>query len=250
MFHRPPARARLAPRLAAALAALALSLGFAPGAQAGDEAQGAVVVELFTSQGCSSCPPADELLAELAARPDVIALSLHVDYWDYLGWADAFAMPGFTRRQAAYGAAAGARSVYTPQMIVDGGARVVGSQRAKVIAAIEAAARAPRAARISLSRMDERLEVRIIPLKSPAPAGLLWFVTYHTPAPVEIKRGENAGREIVYHNVARSWMKLGKWDGRSEAAYSAPAPAEDTGVAVILQEGKVGPVIAAARLEQ
>ncbi|MDF2231328.1 DUF1223 domain-containing protein [Albimonas sp. CAU 1670] len=271
MRARPPRPVRLvaalrggvgrvlrAPRaLAAAFGGLALAgLIAAPGmapAQDADAAAPLTVVELFTSQGCSSCPPADELLAELAARPDVLALSLHVDYWDYLGWKDAFAMPAFTKRQVAYGEAAGARSVYTPQMIVQGDARMVGSHRDKVLAAVAAAAGRPRPAEIRIRELGEGLEVRVRPLVADAPAGVLWFVTFHNPEPIMIPKGENAGREVAYRNVARSWMKLGRWDGSGEAVYAAPAPSGDApgaGVAVILQQGYVGPVLAAARLER
>jgi hypothetical protein len=240
-----PAR-RVRAALAAGLALALLALG-APASE--PEPRSPVLVELFTSQGCSSCPPADALLAELADRPDVIALSLHVDYWDYLGWQDVFASPAFTRRQSAYARAHGDRSVYTPQMVVDGRVRVVGSRRDEVLAAVEAAAEVPPAAAIELSRRADRLEVRVSPAGARAPGGVLWFVTYHTPAPVKIQAGENAGRKVLYRNVARSWMKLGRWDGEGEARWSAPAPTEGVGVAVILQAKGVGPVLAAARLD-
>lgn len=246
---RRAAGAALACALASALVVAAVA-AFAPG-RAEERAAPLTVVELFTSQGCSSCPPADELLAELAQRADVLALSLHVDYWDYLGWKDAFAMPAFTKRQVAYGEAAGARSVYTPQIIVQGDARMVGSHRDKVLAAVAAAAAQPRPAEISIRETDEGLEVRVRPLVESAPGGVLWFVTFHTPEPVLIPKGENAGREVQYRNVARSWMKLGRWDGAAETVYAAPAPsgeAPGAGVAVILQQGYVGPVLAAARL--
>ncbi|WP_339949953.1 DUF1223 domain-containing protein [uncultured Albimonas sp.] len=246
---RRPVGLREGARLAALPLIAALVL-LAP-ARAEDRSAPLTVVELFTSQGCSSCPPADELLAELAARPDVLALSLHVDYWDYLGWKDAFAMPAFTKRQVAYGEAAGARSVYTPQIIVQGGERMVGSHRDKVLAAVAAAAESPRLAAISIRDADEGLEVRVRPLVAGAPGGVLWFVTFHNPEPILIPKGENAGREVAYRNVARSWMKLGRWDGAAEAVYAAPAPsgeAPGAGVAVILQQGYVGPVLAAARL--
>lgn len=252
--HRRPIRSA---RRALRAVALALSLGAAGAVPALAEPPAPLtVVELFTSQGCSSCPPADDFLAELADRPDILALSLHVDYWDYLGWQDVYAMPAFTRRQVAYGEAASARSVYTPQMVVQGQARLVGSHRDQAIAAIRAIAAQPRAAEITLTRREDALEVKVTPLADPAPAGVIWFVPFHSPAPLLIDRGENAGREIAYRNVARSWMKLGKWDGRGEATFSAPVPADATeetgagaGVAVILQERGVGPVIAAARLD-
>jgi hypothetical protein len=240
---------RLAHRLRGAVKALALVLALA--APKAAEAGPPVLVELFTSQGCSSCPPADALLRELAARPDVVALSLHVDYWDYLGWRDVFARPGFTARQVAYRDAAGARSVFTPQIIVDGAASVVGSREAEVRAAIEAALARPERAVITLSRSDSQVEVSVTAASGSdaAPAGVLWFVTYRSPPPVKIERGENAGHAIAYRNVVESWMKMGRWDGLAAVRFTAPAPSDSAGVAVILQEGPVGPVIAAAKLD-
>ena len=228
-------------------AALAVALGLAAAADDA-EADSPVLVELFTSQGCSACPPADALLAELADRPDVVALSLHVDWWDYLGWRDVFAQPVFGLRQKAYRDAAGERSVYTPQIVVDGAEAMVGSRREAVLAAVEAAAARPDRARLALELGPESVAVRIAPNGRPAPEALIWFVTYRTPEPVRIERGENAGRAVRYRNVAQSWMKLGRWDGRAEAAFVAPAPPQGVGVAVIAQAGPVGPVLAAAKL--
>ncbi len=254
-LFRRPFRGRVPLRSLSAAAVLVGVGGLAVLSGRAEEArpEPLVVVELFTSQGCSSCPPADALLADLAARPDVLALSLHVDYWDYLGWKDIFAMPAFTRRQVAYGETADARSVYTPQMIVQGTERLVGSHRKEVLGAIAEAAASPRVAQVSLSRTEDGLQVRVAPVHAASPGGVLWYVTFHTPDPVLIKSGENAGREVRYVNVARSWMKLGRWDGRSETVYAAPDLAgagADSGVAVILQAGRYGPVLAAAKLDR
>ncbi len=258
MSRRPsrrPSRGRVLLRSLTAAAVLAGAGGLAVLSGQAEEvaSQPLVVVELFTSQGCSSCPPADALLADLSQRPDVLALSLHVDYWDYLGWRDVFAMPAFTKRQVAYGETADARSVYTPQIIVQGQERLVGSHRDDVLDAVAEAAAAPRSAELSLRRTDDGLEVRVAPRLSGAPAGVLWYVTFHTPEPVRINGGENAGREVRYVNVARSWMKLGRWDGRAAAIFAAPDLAgagADSGVAVILQEGRYGPIVAAAKLDR
>ena len=240
--------------LAGAITGATARAGDEGGAPDGDGNSGRlVVVELFTSQGCSSCPPADAFLNELADRSDVLALSLHVDYWDYLGWKDIYAQPAFTRRQVAYGELAGARSVYTPQMVVEGVKRLVGSRRDAVLAAIDDAEKAPRLADIDISRKEHGLSVHVRPLPAAEapPAGVLWYVTYHTPDPAPIKRGENAGQKILYRNVARSWMLLGRWDGKDAKVFAAPEPAgqsSDSGVAVILQQGRVGPILAAAQL--
>ncbi|MEM6439675.1 MAG: DUF1223 domain-containing protein [Pseudomonadota bacterium] len=215
-----------------------------------DRAAPLVVVELFTSQGCSACPPADALLGDLAERGDVLALSLHVDYWDYLGWRDVFAHPMFTKRQKAYREAAGARSIYTPQMIVHGASALVGSRRDDVLAEIAQAHAAPAPAQVELMREGDRIEVRVAPTGTAAPAAIAWYVTYRTPAPVVIKRGENAGRALIYRNVVDGWMKLGAWDGQGTIVWTPPAPAQEGGVAVILQAGQgYGPILAAARLQ-
>lgn len=211
-----------------------------------------VAVELFTSQGCSACPPADALLARLAEEEDLVVLSLHVDYWDYLGWRDRFARPENTRRQKLYARAHHARSIYTPQVIVQGRWRKVGSDEAEVRAAI-AMARAE-AARVALElrELPDRLELHVRPLARIgfAEAGVLHLVSYDRPQTVRIERGENAGREITYVNVVRDWMRLGVWDGRGEAVFSAPLPVMGRGLAVLLQDGPVGPILAATRLER
>lgn len=215
----------------------------------------AVLVELFTSQGCAACPPADAFLHDLAARPDVVALALHVDYWDYLGWRDVFAQPAFSARQMAYRDAAGRRSLFTPEIIVQGMARHGGAKRDKVLAAIAAAAARPATAQLALEAEGLRLRVRVAP--AAASAGLrarggavVWAVLYRrTPAPVEIAHGENHGRESRHVNVALDWRRLGEWDGRAEARFETAVPAPEEGLAVIVQQGPVGPVLATAKYE-
>ena len=210
-----------------------------------------VVVELYTSQGCASCPPADAFLSELAEREDVIALSLHVDYWDYLGWRDIHARKEFTKRQIAYRDAAGERTVYTPQMVIDGVARVVGSRRDEVSEAIRKARAAPPGAEIDLRAVGGmKVAAEITPRGDGADGPcLIWLVSYETPPPVEITRGENAGKTIVYSNVVRSWMRMGAWDGVRPVRFEAPIPEGVDGLAVILQDGKVGPIVGAAKIE-
>ncbi|MEO0680596.1 MAG: DUF1223 domain-containing protein [Pseudomonadota bacterium] len=251
-------------RAAAFAAATLLALGPAPAAaQAEAEGRPVVVVELFTSQGCSACPPADTLLTELAQRPGIVALSLHVDYWDYLGWRDVFAHPMHTKRQIAYRDANGARSIYTPQMVVHGAVGVVGSRRDEVMSAIEAQRAVPQAARLRLARDGDVLALSLGPAlpsaeapaltaaATPSEGAMLWLVTFRSPAAVTIERGENAGRAIAYVNVVEGWMKLGRWDGLSEINLAPPAPAPGNGVAVIVQAGAdgSGPILAAAALQ-
>lgn len=218
---------------------------------AGPAASDPVVVELYTSQGCSSCPPADALLAELAERDDVIALSLHVDYWDYLGWRDIHARKEFTKRQMAYRDAVGARSIYTPQMVVQGVAQMVGSRREEVAAAIAKADRRGSGAEITLRPVDGmmKIEAEISPTGHAAGPCSIWLVSYETPPPVKIESGENAGRTIFYRNVVRSWMRMGMWDGVRPARFTAPVPEGVKGLAVILQSEKVGPIVGAAKIE-
>ncbi len=209
-----------------------------------------VVVELFTSQGCSSCPPADALLNELAARPDVVALSLHVDYWDYIGWKDPYASPQYTARQKNYADSLNLRYVYTPQIVVDGRTNVVGSRRAEVIEAIEAAAKRDRPMGITFATGNGGTV--IIPEgHAPDEGATVWLAVYDREHTTQIKRGENAGRSLVNANVVRSFERLGTWTGaRLEIPLDlagARARGRD-GCAVIVQQGRAGPVLAAAAM--
>jgi hypothetical protein len=209
-----------------------------------------VVVELFTSQGCSSCPPADALLTELAGRPDVVALSLHVDYWDYIGWKDPYASPQYTARQQRYAEALHLRYVYTPQIVVDGRTNVVGSHRAKVLAAIEAAAQRDRPIDITFGTANGGTV--IIPEgHAPEEGATVWLAIYDSEQVTEIKRGENAGHKLRNANVVRSFERLGTWMGaRLEIPLDlagARARGRD-GCAVIVQQGRTGPILAAAAM--
>ena len=220
-----------------------LSLAGGGAAQAGD----AVVVELFTSQGCSSCPPADEILSELAARRDVFALAYHVDYWDYLGWTDEFGSPEHTRRQKAYARSKGERSVYTPQMIVGGTDHIVGSKPMKIASAIQRHAETPDAVSVIAKRRGDRVDV-VARAKSvfEAPA-LVRVITYIPQATTEIRRGENAGRTITYVNIVSGWRDVGTWTGAGEFSGSAEVPSGVPCV-VIVQVRGTGPIVGAARL--
>lgn len=235
-------------RKAAVFAAMLLApLGVAS-AQGTTTSGNPVVVELFTSQGCSSCPPADAFLGELATRPDVIALSLHVDYWDYLGWRDPFASPEMTARQRGYAAQRNSRSVFTPQMIIQGETSAVGHQRDDVLSAIAQAAAAPAPATIDLSEQNGRLLVVITPQREGL-GGVVHVVSYDLPQRMQITNGENRGQTLTYTNVVTDWMRLGEWNGERVELF-APAPQMGKGVAVIVQDGPVGPVLAAARMER
>lgn len=205
-----------------------------------------VVVELYTSQGCSSCPPADEYLGRIADREDVIALSLHVDYWDYLGWRDVFSSPAHTRRQRDYAGRMGERMVYTPQIVVQGREGMVGSHANKVEAAIKRHAARPTAALVKLVRMEDRLVAEITPVGDDQARGQVLMAWYSRAEKVSIRAGENRGRKIVYHNVVRGWSDMGVWRG-GRIALTAPLPMAD-GVAVLIQDREGGPILGAGRL--
>lgn len=228
------------------LAATLLSLvTLLPGwAVAGDKV---VVVELYTSQGCSSCPPADALMRELAERDDLIALSLHVDYWDYMGWADSLAQPRHGKRQRKYALAMGEKMVYTPQIIVDGHTALIGSNTAEVRAAIEAAK-----VQDHVIDLDARREGDTLRLSARAAAALgsvdVFVVQYIPEIPVTIERGENAGRTIIYANTVTDWRYFGTWNGQSDLSLMVPVAA-DMPVAVVMQAEGYGPVLAAARFD-
>ena len=175
------------------------------------------VIELFTSQGCSSCPAADKVLAEFANDPTVIALSLSIDYWDYLGWKDTLALSGHAKRQKAYALVRHDREVYTPQMVVNGMTHVLGSDKAAVERAIASTHSAAGALSVpvSLAVTDGKLSVKL-PAGNPERAEV-WLCPVSKSVPVTIARGENNGRTVTYHNVVRRWVKLGEWNGKAEA---------------------------------
>lgn len=206
-----------------------------------------VVVELFTSQGCSSCPPADEFLTELSKRDDVIALALHVDYWDYIGWKDAFADPAYTKRQKAYARVAGSRTVYTPQMVVGGVDHVVGLHPMEVLDHISRHRAAPEVIDLDLARSGAQISIRAeAETRLPGPV-TVQLVRYDDAEVVKIKRGENAGKTMLYSNIVTQWQSLADWDGRKPLDLTVRAPGDAPAV-VILQARGHGPIIAAAQL--
>ncbi len=208
---------------------------------------GPVVVELFTSQGCSSCPPADALLMELSTREDVLPLALHVDYWDYIGWPDKFASPKFTKRQKAYAHHAGRSMIYTPQMIIGGQTDIAGFKPVETMAAIDAHKTLAKQAELSVSRTGDRLEVSMAPHGKGPGAVRVVLVRFTPHARVTIRGGENTGRVMDYVNIVTQWTPLAEWEGTAPARLEAPYPGDDEG-AVLLQADGPGPVFAAARV--
>ena len=207
-----------------------------------------VLVELFTSQGCSSCPPADEVLGQLAKRDDVIALSLHVDYWDYLGWKDVFADPAFSNRQKAYAAAASSTMIYTPQMMVGGVDSVVGTQTMELMDRLAAHQKKKSIVKLQLAKVGGQIEIRGMAVSKTPSQMVVQLVRYSPQESVKIKRGENAGRTVVYHNVVQSWSVVGTWDGASPLSVNAPLKGDAPSV-VVVQDGASGPVLAVARID-
>jgi len=225
--------------------AVALSLLWAGAAQA----QNTLVVELYTSQGCSSCPPADRILADLRDIPDVLTLTLNVDYWDYLGWKDDLALPGNAKRQRAYAREQRSRNVYTPQMVFDGKAHVVGSRKGQVLAAIDTHGGEADVVTISIAPTGEG-RYRVM---APVTAGLsaetvVWIVGYDDAVTKAIGGGENHGRSITYSNVVREWREAGRWDGLKPLDIAIAPPKGDGGAVVIVQTGRAGPILGAARI--
>jgi hypothetical protein len=211
------------------------------------------LLELFTSQGCSSCPAADKLLGELAADPSVVALSVPIDYWDYLGWKDTLASAAHSARQRAYAKVRGDREVYTPQIVVNGATHVLGSDPGAVERAITVTDRntAVMSVPVVLSLSGNALNVSVTALKDHG-GGEVWLCPLTRSVPVEIGRGENHGRTITYHNVVRRWLKLGDFGG-TQQAWNVPLSEiqgdDIDAAAVVVQQGtheKPGIVLGAA----
>lgn len=203
-----------------------------------------VVVELFTSQGCSSCPPADRLLRELSEEDGVIALALHVDYWDYIGWQDKFALPQFTKRQKYYAHAMGEKMIYTPQIVVNGQSHVVGSDVQVVRALIEQSSDDGPIVDLSVERNGTAAVVTATGLQAGLPEMDVHLVQYIDEKPVTISRGENSGKTIIYSNIVRSWTNAGRWSGEGKLHLEAPV-SQDMPLVVLLQQAGFGPILAA-----
>jgi len=173
------------------------------------------VVELFTSQGCSSCPPADKVLGDLASDPSVIALSLPIDYWDYLGWKDTLADSRFSARQKAYSHMRGDRAVYTPQAVVNGTANVLGSDRAGIENAAVRTQKADGVMSVPVTVTQSGRQIKVSVAEASGRSGEVWICAVSKQVPITIARGENRGQRITYHNVVRNMLKVADWNGRA-----------------------------------
>lgn len=215
-----------------------------------------VVVELFTSQGCSSCPPADAYLGELARQPGIIALAFHVDYWDYIGWRDPLASPAATERQRGYTQALGTRYLYTPEMVIDGRQDATGSDRAAVSRLIRdqraAAPKVPLSVReqAAAEQAEDKYTINI-PAFDFHGTATVWMAVFDREHTTAVERGENSGRSLRDYNAVRALRRLGSWSGK---AIQIPVDMDLTktnGCAILLQadhqpgDGQ-GPILGAA----
>lgn len=270
--------------LAIALATLALpQAGFAQWSMPDERPASQVVLELYTAQGCSACPPADAMMAELAMREDVIALSLHVDYWDYIGWTDTFASNTNTMRQTHYARRQGQSTIYTPQVVINGSEIIEGFRVKRVMESIASHSARPPGVALDITRGERddaekdgyRLEIHarhlaaeeepleltsraaasapallgsLSPEASPAGEPLhLQLVRYKPSAHVTIETGENAGRKVQYFNIVTDWTMIGEWDMRAPLEMAVTVNGSEPAV-VILQEADQGEIVAAARM--
>ena len=226
----------------------AFALAAVPGAVHADD-KPLTVVELYTSQGCSSCPPADAFMGELVRRPDIIGLSFHIDYWDYIGWKDPFARPENTRRQTRYARHLGLRHVYTPQMVIQGAVNAVGSKRPDVATAIEQTKDIPYL-QIGLKRAKKSDALKVVvPASDRKEHARIYLFAYDDKHTTTIKSGENGGRVLSYYNVVRSTQKIGIWTGMKIKLFVPVADmvaAGRTGCAVIVQSKETGRILGAA----
>jgi len=232
--------------LASLLTGVASSAAMARGAEASP-----VVVELFTSQGCSSCPPADSFLGELAQRADVLALAFHVDYWNYIGWTDPFASKLATQRQRDYSQRLALRYVYTPQMVVNGVAEGVGAEPETIDPLIKAAAAddAPRAITMLGRAANGHLTVHIEAGTPPEPASI-WLVGFDREHTTRVLHGENQGRTLKDYQVVRSFREIGTWNGAAlDLDVAGDVVSGDGSVAVLVQLRGTGRIIGAATLK-
>ncbi len=250
----------MAKRFRVRTAGLFLLLALAAGAY-GQTALGAssrpvAVVELFTSQGCSSCPPADKLLEKFKVRDDVVTLTFNVDYWDYLGWKDTLANPAYSARQRAYASARGDGQVYTPQAVINGTRHAVGSQEAAIERAIARSRDELEKLRVPLKMWTEGdtlvIETGAAPNGGRVKSATIWLALVKKSKTVAIGRGENGGRTITYHSVVRELTPVGRWTGQ---AVTIKLPKHhlmsggSDGCTVFLQQDTAGAILAAAEMQ-
>lgn len=233
-------------------AALALTMSATAAPAAGPN--GPVVVELFTSQGCYSCPPAEKFLGDLAGQKSVLALEFHVDYWDDLvygaagKWKDVFSKREYTLRQRGYNQRIRGRgNVYTPQMVIDGKLEAVGSRRLSVLSAIKRAG-STRKHRVGINVTLDGGAVRTVSLNGDVKArGSVWLLRYIKSQETRVRSGENKGKALLSHNIVTEVQKVGVWSGRAgEISVDGFSLADGEGCAVLVQDNRQGPILGAA----
>lgn len=240
--------------------AASLSISHADSIAANANGQNLVVVELFTSQGCNSCPPADAVLADFSTQENVLALSYSIDYWDYLGWKDTLGQPECTARQKKYNATMGKSGVYTPQMIIQGSQDLIGSQGGLADEMVKRARQnitelQPAGFAMSFEYMDEMIDLKINASANDGKvekAATIWIIGYDFEETVTIDSGELKGQTRKYHNVVKSIKRIGSWMGEEiklTLSKQDLGDAEYDAYAVLLQHDEIGPIIAAARIE-
>lgn len=214
-----------------------------------------VVVELFTSQGCSSCPPADDVLAEFSEQDNVLALSYSVDYWNYLGWKDTLAMTDCTVRQQKYNISLGKNGIYTPQMIIQGNHDLIGSRRSlarQTVTQTRMNMQPRQRPEISFDPSGNMINLTISPgADSPVTTATIWIIGYDYEKTVTITKGELSGQVRKYHNVVQAIKRIGSWTGgdtRLTLSRQDIGERDYDGYALLLQASETGPIIAAAKL--
>jgi len=215
-----------------------------------------IFIELFSSQGCSSCPPADAFMGELIQRPDIVGVSMNVDYWDYLGWRDTLASAAFTRRQKEYADRRGDGRVYTPQMVINGRAHAVGSHKQDVLSEVERQIAVPDTYFVSIEVSSRGGELHVDVAGGPTDriiqSSTVWVMSIEPKVSVEIRRGENTGRTIDYFNVVRQMTPIGMWKGEA-ASFNLPKAQivnkQNSMCVVVLQVDGGGPVLGCAEMK-
>ena len=199
-----------------------------------------VLIELFTSQGCSDCPPADKLAGELMSQPGLFVVSMNVDYWDYLGWKDTLGKPEYSKRQADYAKSRGDGEVYTPQMVINGAAHAVGSNRSAVEGAIATARQRPLVVPVSVAQSSDKVTVNV---GLASGSGKVFLMALAPKVSVPIGRGENAGAKITYYNVVRKLIMLGDWDGSAKTLTILKPAGDATQFLAVVQKSEAGEVL-------
>ena len=206
------------------------------------------LVELFTSQGCSSCPAADDILTRISDEKGILALGFHVDYWDYLGWADTFGNKKFTERQRVYNMNIPSKyTLVTPQMVFHGQSQIAGASFKKTAQKIQELARIKPTANLSATLSGKKIAITVAPKSGRVQKSDVILVTYQPSIAVKIKRGENAGRTVTYTNIVSSWQKIGSWDGKSRVSINHSL-STDHSAAIVVQARNVGEIYAAETL--